>query len=369
MSAAKGTVGDDVILKSSAELLLSFVSHQKQTVRCVASSALGRLAQLHPALINNLAQISFEKIKAPGPGPKANQIQKDQDEAAKSGFCLVLGDLHRFVGTRAKASHIRTTGSILLSLAGDFRLGAVRNWATFSLSLVVEAVGPNFQSFIEPTLDCVLDQLLANDQSHQAIKCLSKLLQALITVSGPELEMDENKDLLGVVSATLSVLESTDCVNEAILCLQQLQMFVPEYDSLPRILPKICAYLRESSSPQLQTVAIGCLRQLCQRAPRQVSEMCENEFERGIEGKLIELFDVPNGIELNQVKDTLNLLLGSRFDEKLDFWMGLVGQVFQASEEKTQSNEKVLDDNDSDHGQDDDDDEQMTSQSQGERSF
>lgn len=94
--------------------------------------------------------------------------------------------------------------------------------------------------------------------------------------------------------------------------------------------------------------------------------MCENEFERGIEGKLIELFDVPNGIELNQVKDTLNLLLGSRFDEKLDFWMGLVGQVFQASEEKTQSNEKVLDDNDSDQGHDDDDDEQMTSQSQGE---
>ena len=189
------------------------------------------------------------------------------DQAAKSGFCLVLGDLHRYVGTRAKASHIRTTGSILLSLASDGRLGQVRNWATFSLSLVVEAVGPNFQSFIEPTLDCVLDQLLATDQSQQAIKSLSKLLQALITVAGPELEMD--KELLGVVNATLSVLESTDCVNEAIVCIQQLQMFVPEYDSLPRILPKICAYLQHHS-PQLQTVAIGCLRQLCQRAPRQV---------------------------------------------------------------------------------------------------
>ena len=57
--------------------------------------------------------------------------------------------------------------------------------------------------------------------------------------------------------------------------------------------------------------------------------MCETEFDRGIEGKLIELFDVPNGIELNQVSDTLNLLLSSRFDQKLDFWMGLVGQVFQ----------------------------------------
>ena len=61
------------------------------------------------------------------------------------------------------------------------------------------------------------------------------------------------------MNATLSVLESTDCVNEAIQCLQQLQMFIPEYDSLPRILPKICSYL-QTESPQFQTLAIGCLR-------------------------------------------------------------------------------------------------------------
>ena len=70
-------------------------------------------------------------------------------------------------------------------------------------------------------------------------------------------------------------------------------------------------------------------RQLSQRAPAQVSALCESEFDKGIEGKLIELFDVPNGIELNQVKDTLQLLLSSRFGEKLEFWMSLVGHVFQ----------------------------------------
>ena len=128
-------------------------------------------------------------------------------------------------------------------------------------------------------------------------------------------------------------------------------MFVPEYDSLPRILPKICNYLR-TESPALQTVAIGCLRQLSQRNPAKVSLMCETEFEKGVEGKLMELFDVPDGIELNQVKDTLNLLLGARFDEKLMFWMKLVGEVFQASEEKT---EEAPDEED-----EDDDDEKMT---------
>ena len=108
---------------------------------------------------------------------------KDHDEAAKSGFCLVLGDLHRFVGTRAKAAHIRTTGSILLSLASDQRLGAVKHWATFSLALVVEAVGPNFQSFTEPTLDCVLDQLLAADQSQPECSQKNQELQKTKSIS------------------------------------------------------------------------------------------------------------------------------------------------------------------------------------------
>ena len=126
---------------------------------------------------------------------------------------------------------------------------------------MVEAVGPNFHTFTEPTLDCVLDQLLAADQSMQSIMSLSKLLQALITVVGPELSLAQNSELLGVVNATLSVLESTDCVAEAIQCLQRLQMFIPEYDSLPRLLPKIAQYLRHEST-QLQTVAIGALRQV-----------------------------------------------------------------------------------------------------------
>ena len=95
----------------------------------------------------------------------------------------------------------------------------------------------------------------------QSIMSLSKLLQALITVVGPELSLAQNGELLGVVNATLSVLESTDCVAEAIQCLQQLQMFIPEYDSLPRLLPKIAQYLRHEST-QLQTVAIGALRQV-----------------------------------------------------------------------------------------------------------
>lgn len=160
------------------------------------------------------------------------------------------------------------------------------------------------------------------------MKCLSRLLQSLITVTGPELAMDAN--LLGIVKATLAVLESTTEVREAISCIQRLQMFVPEHDNLPRILPRLCEYLK-NGSPQLQSLAIGCLRQLSQRNPKAVSVLGEQEFPKGLEEKLFELFDVPDGIQLNEVRDTLNFLLSARFNEKTEFWMTLVREVFQAS--------------------------------------
>ena len=83
--------------------------------------------------------------------------------------------------------------------------------------------------------------------------------------------------------------------------------------------------------PQLQSLAVGCLRQLSQRNPKAVSVLGEQEFPKGLEEKLFELFDVPDGIQLNEVRDTLNFLLSARFKEKTEFWMTLVREVFQAS--------------------------------------
>ena len=91
----------------------------------------------------------------------------------------------------------------------------------------------------------------------EAVKCLSRLLQSLITVTGPELAMDTN--LLGIVKATLAVLESTTEVREAISCIQRLQMFVPEHDNLPRILPRLCEYLK-NGSPQLRVSQVKLKR-------------------------------------------------------------------------------------------------------------
>jgi len=342
-SRLKGTVGDEQVIKSTAELMVSFVSHPSPIVKCVASSGLGRLAQLNPNLINSLAQISFEKIKDP-----------KSSEATKSGFCLVLGDLHRFVGTGAKTSHIRTTCSILLSIANDARLGQVQTWATFALFLVVDAVGPNYTSFVEPTIDCVLDQLLAASSSMQNVKCLSKLLQALITVIGPELSADEES--IRTIRACIAVLESTTAVQEAISCAQCLQMFVPREGNLSRILPRLCEYLDTSLDTQLQSVAVGCIRQLSQRNPRDVSIICEGIYPNGIESKLFDLFEIPDGIALNQVRDTLNLLLSARIQEKTDFWIAVVREVFQASHAAV--NESAI--SAGDDSEEEDDEEKMT---------
>ena len=68
-------------------------------------------------------------------------------------------------------------------------------------------------------------------------------------------------------------------------------------------------------------------------------------------------------------QDTLNLLLTSRYDTKLNFWMGLVGQVFQASEDVKsggkEAETRLGDESGDDNSEDDDDDEQMTQSGSG----
>ena len=53
---------------------------------------------------------------------------KEADESAKSGFCLVLGDLHRFVGTRSGLSFMSleleyAVVSILVKLKSKIQFG------------------------------------------------------------------------------------------------------------------------------------------------------------------------------------------------------------------------------------------------------
>ena len=67
---------------------------------------------------------------------------------------------------------------------------------------------------------------------------------------------------------------------------------------------------------------------------------------------------MPDGIQLNEVRDTLNLLLSARFEEKTEFWMTLVREVFQASHAAEPDQTKTtLGDGDSES---EDDEETMT---------
>lgn len=62
-------------------------------------------------------------------------------------------------------------------------------WSLYALSLIAESGGPMFRGYVEPSLSLALKLLLTVPQSHVDVHhCIGKVLSALITVIGPELQ-------------------------------------------------------------------------------------------------------------------------------------------------------------------------------------
>ncbi len=64
-------------------------------------------------------------------------------------------------------------------------------WALHALALTAESGGPMFREFVQPSLNLVLRLLLKTQFNVTDIHCsLGKLLGALITTLGPELQCE-----------------------------------------------------------------------------------------------------------------------------------------------------------------------------------
>lgn len=66
---------------------------------------------------------------------------------------------------------------------------AFQVWSLHALSLIIDAFGPMFRTYVENTLQVVLALYLQVAPHHcQVHRCLGKCLGALITTMGPELQ-------------------------------------------------------------------------------------------------------------------------------------------------------------------------------------
>lgn len=62
-------------------------------------------------------------------------------------------------------------------------------WSLHALALIADSGGPMFRGYVEPSLSLALKLLLNVPQSYVDVhQCIGKVLSALITTVGPELQ-------------------------------------------------------------------------------------------------------------------------------------------------------------------------------------
>ena len=198
-------------------------------LRCAAGEALGRMAQVvsDPKFVADTAAASFECLKSA------------RDVISRTGHSLALGCLHRcgnrsemnetvanFIcplspqlcrrdGQLSAPAHLRVHPAGLGSGRGVARgpsLGTARArefifsaglslgqlWYTFLQALIADSGGPMFRSFVDPTVSTVLKLLLTvQANSLEVISCLGRVLSALITTLGPELQTGDEGGING----------------------------------------------------------------------------------------------------------------------------------------------------------------------------
>ena len=221
-------------------------------------------------------------------------------------------------------------------------------WALHALALVADSGGPMFRNYVELTLTLMLHLLVTTPPSYVEVhQCLAKCLSALITTIGPELQ-DTSQSMNATRKTCLTccaiVQEHPDAIvqSAAIGCLQQLQLFAPQYVTLPIFVPRLYSNLN-SSHLLLRRAAANCLRQFTQREPKAVWSIQTGEEEKkGLEFVVLSKLDVETDPKLcEDLEEILFSLLTSLAPDDPMRWLKVCNQVLAASGDKSAVGEGV----------------------------
>uniref|UniRef100_A0A1B6GMZ3 HEAT repeat-containing protein 5A n=1 Tax=Cuerna arida TaxID=1464854 RepID=A0A1B6GMZ3_9HEMI len=330
----KAGIGQDDVKKTATSLIIGVLTNSSAMLRCAAGECLGRLAQVvsDPRFTAELAQTSFDRLKLA------------RDVASRTGHSLALGCLHRYVGSMGSSQHLNTSISILLALAQDLSSPVVQVWALHALALITESGGPMLRGYVEPSLSLALKLLLNVSQSHVDVhQCIGKVVSALITTVGPELQGNTasvcmTRSSFLCACAIMQDHQEPLVQAEATSCLQQLHLFAPRHVNLSSLVPTLCRTLA-SNHLLLRKAAVSCLRQLTQREAKEVCEHAltlagENRdsdsveglviTESGLPGVLFSMLDTETDSRLiKDIHDTLTSMLQVLAADNLSQWLSL----------------------------------------------
>lgn len=347
LTDSKAVIGQEDVKKSATNLIVAGLISNNATLRCAAAEAIGRMAKVvgDSRFTAELSQNSFDKLKSA------------RDVVTRTGHSLALGCLHRYVGGLGSGQHLNTSVSILLALAQDTTSPVVQVWSLYALALIADS-GPVYRGYVEATLSLCLKLLLAVPQSSVDVhQCIGRVLNALITTVGPELQGNESsicamRSSFQCAAAVMQAHTDPLVQAEAIGCLQQLHLFAPKYVNLASLVPTLVRNL-SSNYLMLRKAAVSCLRQLSQREAKEVCELATsipsektivdqfvqtNTSEFGLPGLLFSLLDTESDEEmLKNLHDTLTSMLQMLAADNISTWLSLCKNVLTVTVENLNS--------------------------------
>ncbi|XP_063687997.1 HEAT repeat-containing protein 5B-like [Bolinopsis microptera] len=316
-SENKMKLGNQDVISQANQLAEVALTNPDPILRCAAGEALGRMAQVigDPKFISTMAQKAFESLKS------------SRDAHSRTGNCLALGCLHRYVGSMGSGQHFKNSVAVLHALARD-TVTQVQVWALHGLSLIADTGGPMFRGYVTSTLDLVGELLLTESLDKVEVhQCLGNLLTALITSLGPDLQMESksiahgrNVCLVGCAAMQIHPDPLVQCT--AIQCLQQLHLFAPRHVNMKALVVYLCNSLF-SKHLLLRRECIACLRQLAQRHPHELADHHVKE-DRYLASVVMEMLDLEqDAILCDHIREAVSAILGAVGAENPRKWLSL----------------------------------------------
>lgn len=213
--------------------------------------------------------------------------------------------------------------------------------------MIIDSGGPMFRGFVEPALSLDLKLLLTVPHSNVDVhQCIGRMLSALITTIGPELQGNETsicsiRSNFLCACALMQAHPDPLVQAEATGCLQQLHLFAPRHVNLSSLVPTLCRTL-SSNYLMLRKAAIACLRQLTTREAKEVTEHAICIFtdedgllaEYGLMGMLFGMLDTETDMEMiKNIHDTITSMLQMLAADNLSQWLSMCKRVLTVASE------------------------------------